>query len=167
MSDVLHRFRKPFLRYIEFVGPVLNFMGLKKADSTAILRIPSGEIIWHAFSPLEATRWRVGKFPLLPFVAPDPIPPAFRLIATTFSLGFTSLSGRAQLNIENIFNKGYWASAGGRDNISPGQPRTFRFESPRSCAEAGRAWLTSPYLVKPEIPATRNDASTKPAILCA
>jgi len=33
---------------------------------------------------------------------------------------------RAQLNIENIFNKGYWASADGNNNISPGQPRTFR-----------------------------------------
>jgi len=33
---------------------------------------------------------------------------------------------RAQLNIENIFNKGYWASADGDNNISPGQPRTFK-----------------------------------------
>ncbi len=33
---------------------------------------------------------------------------------------------RAQLNVENIFNKGYWASADGNNNISPGQPRTFR-----------------------------------------
>jgi catecholate siderophore receptor len=32
----------------------------------------------------------------------------------------------AQLNIENIFNKGYWASADGNNNISPGQGRTFR-----------------------------------------
>jgi catecholate siderophore receptor len=31
---------------------------------------------------------------------------------------------RAQLNIENIFNKGYWASADGNNNISPGQGRT-------------------------------------------
>jgi hypothetical protein len=64
VSDVLHRFRKPFLRYIELVGPVLNFMRLKQADSASILRTPVGEIIWHAFSPLEATRWRVGKFPV-------------------------------------------------------------------------------------------------------
>jgi hypothetical protein len=35
MPDVLDRFRKPLLRYIEFVGPVLNFMGLKKADSAS------------------------------------------------------------------------------------------------------------------------------------
>ena len=35
---------------------------------------------------------------------------------------------RAQLNIENIFNKGYWATADGNNNISPGQPRTFRFK---------------------------------------
>ena len=33
---------------------------------------------------------------------------------------------RAQLNIENIFNKGYWASADGNNNISPGQGRTIR-----------------------------------------
>jgi len=33
---------------------------------------------------------------------------------------------RAQLNVENIFDKGYWASADGNNNISPGQPRTFR-----------------------------------------
>ena len=30
----------------------------------------------------------------------------------------------AQLNVENIFNKGYWASADGNNNISPGQGRT-------------------------------------------
>ena len=35
---------------------------------------------------------------------------------------------KAQLNIENIFNKGYWASADANNNISPGQPRTFRFK---------------------------------------
>ena len=33
---------------------------------------------------------------------------------------------RVQLNIENIFNKGYWATADGNNNISPGQSRTFR-----------------------------------------
>jgi catecholate siderophore receptor len=33
---------------------------------------------------------------------------------------------KAQLNIENIFNKGYWASADGNNNISPGAPRTIR-----------------------------------------
>jgi catecholate siderophore receptor len=33
---------------------------------------------------------------------------------------------RAQLNVENIFNAGYWASADGNNNISPGQGRTFR-----------------------------------------
>jgi catecholate siderophore receptor len=31
-----------------------------------------------------------------------------------------------QLNVENIFNAGYWASADGNNNISPGQGRTFR-----------------------------------------
>jgi catecholate siderophore receptor len=33
---------------------------------------------------------------------------------------------RAQLNVENLFNKGYWASADGDNNISPGQSRTFK-----------------------------------------
>jgi catecholate siderophore receptor len=35
---------------------------------------------------------------------------------------------KAQLTIENLFNKGYWATADGNNNISPGQPRTFRFK---------------------------------------
>ena len=35
---------------------------------------------------------------------------------------------KAQLNIENLFNKGYWASADANNNISPGQPRTFRLK---------------------------------------
>jgi catecholate siderophore receptor len=39
---------------------------------------------------------------------------------------------RAQLNIENVFNKGYWASADGNNNISPGQPRTFRVSATAS-----------------------------------
>jgi catecholate siderophore receptor len=33
---------------------------------------------------------------------------------------------RAQFNVENLFNKGYWASADGNNNLSPGLPRTFR-----------------------------------------
>jgi catecholate siderophore receptor len=36
---------------------------------------------------------------------------------------------KAQLNIENMFNKGYWASADGNNNISPGQPRTVRVKA--------------------------------------
>lgn len=32
----------------------------------------------------------------------------------------------AQLNVENIFDKGYWASADGNNNLSPGPSRTFR-----------------------------------------
>jgi catecholate siderophore receptor len=36
---------------------------------------------------------------------------------------------RAQLTIENIFNKGYWASADGNNNISPGQGRTFKLQA--------------------------------------
>jgi len=37
-------------------------------------------------------------------------------------------SWKARLNIENIFNKGYWASADANNNTSPSQPRTFRFK---------------------------------------
>jgi catecholate siderophore receptor len=33
---------------------------------------------------------------------------------------------RAQFNVENLFNTGYWASADGNNNISPGQSRTFK-----------------------------------------
>lgn len=36
---------------------------------------------------------------------------------------------RAQLNIENIFNRGYWATADGDNNISPGQGRTVRLKA--------------------------------------
>ncbi|HEX7792677.1 MAG TPA: TonB-dependent siderophore receptor [Afipia sp.] len=32
----------------------------------------------------------------------------------------------AQLTVQNLFDKGYWASADGNNNLSPGQPRTFR-----------------------------------------
>ena len=35
-------------------------------------------------------------------------------------------AAKAQLNIENLLDKGYWASADGNNNISPGLPRTFR-----------------------------------------
>jgi catecholate siderophore receptor len=35
---------------------------------------------------------------------------------------------KAQLNVENLFDKGYWASADGNNNLSPGQPRTFRLK---------------------------------------
>jgi catecholate siderophore receptor len=33
---------------------------------------------------------------------------------------------KAQFNVENVFNKGYWATSDGNNNNSPGQPRTFR-----------------------------------------
>jgi catecholate siderophore receptor len=36
---------------------------------------------------------------------------------------------KAQLNVENIFNTGYWASADGNNNISPGQGRTVRLSA--------------------------------------
>ena len=36
---------------------------------------------------------------------------------------------RVQLNVENLFNKGYWATADGNNNISPGQSRTVRLSA--------------------------------------
>ncbi len=39
---------------------------------------------------------------------------------------------KAQLNVENIFNKGYWASADGNNNNSPGAARTIRLSATAS-----------------------------------
>ncbi|MEA2925211.1 MAG: catecholate siderophore receptor, partial [Alphaproteobacteria bacterium] len=36
---------------------------------------------------------------------------------------------KAQINVENLFNKGYWASADGNNNLSPGQGRTYRLKA--------------------------------------
>jgi catecholate siderophore receptor len=36
---------------------------------------------------------------------------------------------KLQLNVENVFDKGYWASSNGNNNISPGLPRTFRISA--------------------------------------
>ena len=36
---------------------------------------------------------------------------------------------KAQLNVENILNTRYWASADGNNNISPGQSRTVRLKA--------------------------------------
>lgn len=51
--------------------------------------------------------------------------PGFVRVDTALYLKINEM-WRGQLNIENIFNKGYWASADGNNNLSPGQPRTFR-----------------------------------------
>lgn len=51
--------------------------------------------------------------------------PGFVRVDTALYLKINEM-WKGQLNIENIFNKGYWASADGNNNISPGQPRTFR-----------------------------------------
>jgi len=34
-----------------------------------------------------------------------------------------------QLSVQNLLDKGYWASADGNNNLSPGQPRTFRLSA--------------------------------------
>ena len=52
------------------------------------------------------------------------LPGFFRVDAGVFTK--INETWRAQLNIENVFNKGYWASADGNNNITPGQPRTVR-----------------------------------------
>jgi len=52
------------------------------------------------------------------------LPGFFRVDAGIFTK--INETWRAQLNIENVFNKGYWASADGNNNITPGQPRTVR-----------------------------------------
>lgn len=52
------------------------------------------------------------------------LPGFFRVDAGVFAK--INETWRAQVNIENVFNKGYWASADGNNNISPGQPRTVR-----------------------------------------
>src|SRR3954471_23402964 len=36
---------------------------------------------------------------------------------------------RVQLNVENLFNRHYWATADGNNNISPGQPLTVRLSA--------------------------------------
>lgn len=52
------------------------------------------------------------------------LPGFFRVDAGVFAK--INETWRTQVNIENVFNKGYWASADGNNNISPGQPPTVR-----------------------------------------
>jgi catecholate siderophore receptor len=33
---------------------------------------------------------------------------------------------RLQVNVENLFDKGYWANADSNTNLSPGSPRAVR-----------------------------------------
>src|SRR5262245_1574688 len=47
-----HRFGQPLFRDTEFVGPVLNFVRLKKADAASVLRTFVHEIIGHSVSPI-------------------------------------------------------------------------------------------------------------------
>jgi catecholate siderophore receptor len=41
----------------------------------------------------------------------------------------TSENSRVQLSGKNIFNRGYWASAAGNTNMSPGQGRSLRLKA--------------------------------------
>ena len=52
------------------------------------------------------------------------LPGFFRVDAAVYAK--INETWRAQINVENVFDKGYWASADGDNNITPGQPRTFR-----------------------------------------
>ena len=54
------------------------------------------------------------------------LPGFFRVDAGLFAT--INETWKAQLNVENLFNKGYWASADGNNNLSPGQPRTYRLK---------------------------------------
>lgn len=51
--------------------------------------------------------------------------PAFTRVDAAVYLKINEM-WRAQLNIENIFNTGYYATADANNNISPGSPRAFR-----------------------------------------
>jgi hypothetical protein len=48
VPDVPHRFGEPFLRYTEFVGPVLNFVRLEQADAASVLRTFVRDIVGHS-----------------------------------------------------------------------------------------------------------------------
>jgi catecholate siderophore receptor len=52
------------------------------------------------------------------------LPGFFRVDAGVFAK--INETWKAQINVENLFNKGYWASADGNNNLYPGQPRTVR-----------------------------------------
>jgi catecholate siderophore receptor len=58
------------------------------------------------------------------------LPGWFRVDAAIFAK--IDNTWRLQFNVENVFNKGYWASADGNNNISPGAPRTFRVSATAS-----------------------------------
>ena len=51
--------------------------------------------------------------------------PAFTRVDGAFFLGLTR-SAKLQLNVENLFDAGYYATAQGNNNIMPGAPRTLR-----------------------------------------
>jgi hypothetical protein len=55
-SDVPHRFGEPLLRYIEFVGPVLNFVRLQEADAASVLRTFVCEIVGHSVLRFDVKR---------------------------------------------------------------------------------------------------------------
>ena len=80
----------------------------------------------YQFDPLWAAAVGVIYFSSS-FAASDDtvlLPGFFRVDAAVYRKIYEH--GRVQLNVENIFDKGYWATADGNNNLSPGQPRTFR-----------------------------------------
>ena len=64
--------------------------------------------------------------PPIPHDAPTRI---YAFIEDLFFYAKINETCKAQLNIENLFNKGYWATADGNNNISPGQSRTVRLSA--------------------------------------
>lgn len=52
------------------------------------------------------------------------LPGFFRVDAGLFAK--INENWKLQLNVENVFDKGYWASADGNNNLAPGAPRTYR-----------------------------------------
>jgi hypothetical protein len=65
VPHIPHRFGEPLLRYTEFVGPILDFVRLQKADAASVLRTFVREIVGvdrqigkEAIMP-AAKRWRL------------------------------------------------------------------------------------------------------------
>ena len=81
---------------------------------------------WRFSSGCHYAQWALLGGVVQSDSAPAGGPPDVRLFMVPHTEYRIDETWRVQLNIENIFDKGYWASADGDNNISPGQPRTFR-----------------------------------------
>ena len=52
VSNIPHGFGETLFRHVEFVSPVLHFVGFLKTDPAAVVRTPVGEIVRHDFLQL-------------------------------------------------------------------------------------------------------------------